>query len=48
MLNAKKPDMHKTAEGLKKGNGSLKANVEFGDKTTKETVKPEDIKKNFA
>jgi hypothetical protein len=40
--------MKKSGESLKKGNGALKANVEFGDKATKETVKPEEIKKNFA
>jgi hypothetical protein len=34
ILNDKKPDLKKAAEGLVKGNGALKDNVEFGDKTT--------------
>jgi hypothetical protein len=34
--------------GLKGGKDSLKNNVAFGEKTTKGTVKPEEVTKNFA
>ena len=33
---------------LKKGTTALHKNVKFGEKTTKNVVKPEDVAKNFA
>lgn len=38
----------KTTPALKGGADSLKKNVEFGQKTTETTVKPEEVTKNFA
>jgi hypothetical protein len=37
----------KVVPGLKGGKDSLDKNVKFGDKTTKNTVKPEAVTKNF-
>lgn len=37
-----------TAPALTGGADSLKKNVEFGQKTTESTVKPEEVTKNFA
>jgi hypothetical protein len=49
LTKSKKIDMKgKVTPGLKGGKDSLKKNVEFGDKTTKGTVKPESVTKNFA
>jgi len=49
LTKSKKIDMKgKVTPGLTGGKDSLKKNVEFGDKTTKGTVKPESVTKNFA
>jgi len=46
---AKKLDMKaKTLPALKNGSAGLDKNVKFGDKAAKTSVKPDDVKKNFA